>query len=158
MFVKAQVAKAQRYAEHPQEPVFEDDMDDDAVEAEEQPDWIDVYAGQNQRYEGVEKDFDYDDGGKQYDWSSISIDLPEGKDLKTWLQERIKQDEEQQTENVGHELPDVSPLSLNDNQRALVCQVLQTLYTFLWRTQMSTNLCDLLPEQESPTLSSAFRG
>ena len=131
LFLKAQVAKAQHYAEHPQEPVFEDDMADDAVEAEEQPDWIDVYAGQNQRYEGVEKDFDYDDGGEQYDWSSISIDLPEGKDPKTWLQERIKQDEEQQTENVGLELPDVSPLSLNDNQRALVCLVLQTLYTFV---------------------------
>ena len=54
-FVKAQVSKVQRYAEHPQEPVFEKSEDDDAVEAEEQPDWVDVYAGQNQRYEGVEK-------------------------------------------------------------------------------------------------------
>ena len=61
----------------------EDNVDDDAVE-EEQPDWVDVYAGQNQRYEGVEKDFDYDDGGEQYDWSSISISLPEGKDPKKW--------------------------------------------------------------------------
>ena len=43
----------------------------------------DVYAGQNQRYEDVEKDFDYDDGGEQCDWSSISINLPEGKDPKT---------------------------------------------------------------------------
>ena len=34
----AQVSKAQRYAEHPQEAVFEEDEDDDAVEAEEQPD------------------------------------------------------------------------------------------------------------------------
>lgn len=55
-FVKAQVSKAKHYAEHPQEPVFEDNVDDDAVEEEEQPDWVDVYAGQNQRYEGVEKD------------------------------------------------------------------------------------------------------
>ena len=46
-FVKAQVAKAQRYAEQPQEPVFVEDEDDDAVEAEQQPDWVDVYAGQN---------------------------------------------------------------------------------------------------------------
>ncbi|CAH3153590.1 unnamed protein product [Porites lobata] len=44
-FVKAQVAKARRYADHPQEPVFEEDEEDDAVEAEEQPDWVDVYAG-----------------------------------------------------------------------------------------------------------------
>ncbi|CAH3045001.1 unnamed protein product [Porites lobata] len=66
-FVKAQVAKAQRYADHPQEPVFEEDEEDDAVEAEEQPDGVDVYAGQNQIYEGVERDFDYDDGWEDYD-------------------------------------------------------------------------------------------
>ena len=65
--VKAQVSMAQRYAEHPQEAVFEEDEDDDAVEAEEQPHWVDVYAGQNQRYERIEKDFDYDDGGDEYD-------------------------------------------------------------------------------------------
>ena len=61
-FMKAQVAKAQRYAEHPKGQVFEEDEDDDATEAKEQLDWVDVYAGQNQRYEGVEKDLDYDDG------------------------------------------------------------------------------------------------
>ena len=127
-FVRAQVSKAQHYAEHPQEPAFKDNVDDDAVE-EEQPDWVDVYAGQNQRYEGVEKDFDYDDGGEQYDWSSISINLPDGKDPKKWLEDTIKQAEEQET--VGLELPDVSPLTLNDNQRALVILVLHTLYKFV---------------------------
>ena len=127
--VKAQVCRAKHQAEHPQEPVFEDNLDDDAAEAEEQPDWVDVYAGQNQRYEGVEKDFDYDDGGEQYDWSSISINLPEGKDPKTWLADTTKQAEEHET--VELELPDVSPLSLNDNQRALVILVLHTLYKFV---------------------------
>jgi len=34
-FVKAQVCKAQRQAKHAQEPVFEDSVDDDAVEAVE---------------------------------------------------------------------------------------------------------------------------
>lgn len=33
-FVKAQVSKARHYAEHPQEPVFEDNVDDAAVEAD----------------------------------------------------------------------------------------------------------------------------
>ena len=66
-FVKAQVSKAMHYVEHPQEPVFEDNLDNDAVEEEQQPDWVDVYAGQNQRYAGVEKDFDCNDGGEQYD-------------------------------------------------------------------------------------------
>ena len=61
--MKAQVAKARRYADHSQEPVFEEVEEDDAVEAEEQQHWVDVYAGQNQIYEGVECDFDYDDGG-----------------------------------------------------------------------------------------------
>lgn len=36
--------KAQRYAEHPQEPAFEEDEDKDAAVGEEQPDWVDVYA------------------------------------------------------------------------------------------------------------------
>ena len=132
-FVKAQVSKAQRYAEHPQEQVFEEDGDDDAAEAEEQPDWVDVYAGQNQRYEGVEKDFDYDDGGEDYDWSSICIILPEGKDPKKWLEEMIKEDEERQT--VGLELPQVSPFYLNENQITIVSLVLHTLYNFVENRQ-----------------------
>ena len=134
-FVKAQVSKAQRYADHPQEPVFEEDEGDDAVEAEERPDWVDVYAGQNQRYEGTEKDFGYDDGGDDYDWSSPSIILPEGKDPKRWLQESIKENEEQETETVDLELPQVSPLSLNENQRAIVSLVLYTLYNFVENPQ-----------------------
>ena len=51
--MKAQVSKVQRYVEHPQEQVFEEDDGDVAAEAEQQPNWVDVYAGQNQRYEGV---------------------------------------------------------------------------------------------------------
>lgn len=129
--MKAQVSKAQRYAEHPQEKVFEEDDDDDAVEAEEQPDWVDVYAGQNQRYEGVEKDFDYNDGGEDYDWSSSSIIIPEGKDPKKWLQERIKEVEEHETEPADLELLQVSPLSLNEHQRAIASLVLNTIYNFV---------------------------
>ena len=130
-FVKAQVAKAQRHAEHPQKQVFIEDEDDDAVEAEEQLDWVDVYAGQNQRYEGVEKDLDYDDGEEDYDWNSTFIALLEGKDPKKWLEEMIKEDEERETETVGLELPQVSPFSLNENQRAIVSLVLHTLYNFV---------------------------
>ena len=133
--MKAQVCKARRYAEHPQEPVFEGDEGDDAVEAEEQPDWVDVYAGQNQRYESVEKDFNYDDGGEDYDWSSTCIILPEGKEPKKWLQESIKENEEQETETVDLELPQVSPLSLNENQRTIVSLVLLTLYNFVENPQ-----------------------
>ena len=58
------VGGALRFADHPQEPVFEEDEEDYAVEAEQQPEWVDVYAGQNLRYEGVKKGFDYDDGGE----------------------------------------------------------------------------------------------
>ena len=130
-FVKAQVAKARRFADHPQEPVFEEDEEDDAVEAEEQPDWVDVYAGQNQIYEGVERDFDYEDGGEDYDWSSTRIILPEGKDPTKWLQESIKADDERETESTDLDLPQVCPLSLNENQKAIVGLVLHTLYNFV---------------------------
>lgn len=98
--MKAQVSKAKDYAEHLQEPIFEDNVDDDAVEGQ-QPDCVAVYVGQNQRYEGVKKDFDYDDGGEQYDWSSISINLPKGKDPRKWLEDTIKQAAEE--ESVGLE-------------------------------------------------------
>ena len=82
---------------------------------------MDVYAGQNQRYEGVEKDFDYDDGGDEYDWNSTCIILPEGRDPKKWLE----------AEPEDLELPQMSLLSLNENQRAIVSLVLHTLYNFL---------------------------
>ena len=134
-FVKAQVAKAWHFADHPQEPVFEDDEEDDAVEAEEQPDWVDVYAGQNQIYEGVERDFDYDDGGEDYDCSSTRIILPEGEDTTKWLQESIKADDEQQTERADLDLPQVCPLSLNENQKAIVSLVLLALYNFVENTE-----------------------
>ena len=134
-FVKAQVAKARRYADHPQEPVFEEVEEDDAVEAEDQPDWVDVYAGQNQIYEGVERDFDYDDGGEDYDWSSTRIILPEGKDPTKWLQKSIKADDEQESGSTDLDLPQVSPLSLNENQKAIVSLVLHTLYNFVENTE-----------------------
>lgn len=57
------------------EPVFHEE--DVLVEAEEQPDWVNVYAGQNQRYEGIERDFYDDDGGDDYDWTSTSINIPQ---------------------------------------------------------------------------------
>ena len=53
-------------------------MDDDAVEEQKQPNWVNGYAGQNQRYEGLEKDLDYNDGGEQYHWTSILINFPKG--------------------------------------------------------------------------------
>ena len=114
-FVKAQVAKAQHFADHPQESVFEEDEEDDAVEAEEQHDWVDVYAGQNQIYEGVKKDLDYDDGGEDYDWSSTHFILPEGKYPTKWLQESITADEEWEKGRRDLDLPHVCPLFLNGN-------------------------------------------
>ena len=90
-----------------------------------------VYARQNQRYEGVEKDLDYDDGGEDYDWNSTCIVLPEGKDPTKWLEEIIKEDEERETQTGGLDLPQVSPFSLNENQRAIVSLVLYALYNFV---------------------------
>ena len=96
---------------------------------------MDVYAGQNQIYEGVEKDLDYDDGGEDYDWSSTRIILPEGKDPTKWLQESIKADEERETESRDLDLPQVCPLSLNENQKAIVGLVLHTLFNFVENTE-----------------------
>lgn len=100
-FVRAQRAKAQYYVDHLQENVFEEEeKEDGAVEAEEQPDWTDVYAGKNQRSKVVEKELDCDDRGEDHDWSSTCIILPEGKDPTKWLLESVKQMKETETEDL----------------------------------------------------------
>ena len=43
-----------------------------------------------QRHEGVEGDFDYDECGDDYDWTSTSINIPQGKDPKTWFQDAVR--------------------------------------------------------------------
>ena len=78
----------------------EEEKEDGAVEAEEQPDWTHVYAGKNQRSKGVEKELDCDDRGEDYDWSCTSIILPEGKDPTKWLLESVKQMKETETEDL----------------------------------------------------------
>ena len=40
--------------------------------------------------EGIEKDFDYDDGGEDCDWRSNRIILPEGEDPTKCLQSSRK--------------------------------------------------------------------
>ncbi|KAJ7387799.1 hypothetical protein OS493_001143 [Desmophyllum pertusum] len=50
-------------AERDAEDICEDDDEEnEPVDALQQPDWVDVYVGHNQCYEGVEDDFQYDDG------------------------------------------------------------------------------------------------
>ena len=96
---------------------------------------MDVYAGQNQIYKVVDKDFEYDDGGEDYDWSSTRIILPQGNDPTKWLPESIKADDERETESTHLDLPQICPLSLNENQRAIVALVLHTLYNFVENTE-----------------------
>ena len=133
-FVRAQVAKAQHFADHPQEPVFEEDEEDDAVEAEEQPDWVDVYAGQNQIYEAVEKDFDYADGGEDYDWSSTVLFFLREKTQQNGFKKALKKMRNGR-QSTDLDLPQVSPLSLNENQKVIVGLVLHTLYNFVENTE-----------------------
>ena len=112
-----------------------------------------VCAGQNRIYDGVEKDVDYDDGGENYDWNSTRIILPEGEDPTKWLQESIKADDEQETESANLDLSQVCPLSLNENQKAIVSLLLHTLYNFVENTEQLELLV-----QESRMLSSVSRG
>ena len=100
----------------------------------------------------MEKDVDYDDGGENYDWNSTRIILPEGEDPTKWLQESIKADDERETESANLDLPQVCPLSLNENQKAIVSLLLHTLYNFVENTELE------LLVQESRMLSSVSRG
>lgn len=60
----------------------------------------DVYAGKNQRSKGVKKELDCDDRGEDYDQSSASIIVPEGKDPTKWFLESVKQMKETETEDL----------------------------------------------------------
>ncbi|EDO35599.1 predicted protein, partial [Nematostella vectensis] len=128
MFVKALVVKASRQAEGAREPTYESDGEDEPADAEEQPDWVDIYAGPNQTYEGVEE-FQYDDGGENFDWSSSTIVIPETADPKVWLVNQIE--ESDNAEDGELMLPDVSPITLNEEQRSIVSLILLTLKKYL---------------------------
>ena len=78
-----------------------------------------------------EKGLDYDEGGVESSITGVvfpSVFL-KVKHPKKWLDDTIKQAEEQDT--VSPELPDVSPLPFHDNRRALVMLRLHTLNTFV---------------------------
>jgi len=78
-----------------------------------------------------EKGLDNDKGGvKSSNTGAVfpSV-IPQAKHPEKWVDNTIKQAEEQET--MGPELPDVSPLLFIDNQRALDILALHTLYTFI---------------------------
>ncbi|EDO35707.1 predicted protein [Nematostella vectensis] len=86
-------------------------------------------------YEGVE-DFQYDDGGEDFDWSRCTVAVPEDVDPKAWLQDKIEEEEEEASA-VDSELilPDVSPLTLNEEQRSIVSLILVTLQKYLQQAE-----------------------
>ncbi|EDO33521.1 predicted protein [Nematostella vectensis] len=92
MFVEAIVVNASRQAEGAREPTYESDGEDEPADAEEQPDWVDNYTGPNQTYESV-KEFQYDDGAEDFDWSSSTIVIPETADPKVWLVNQIEEND-----------------------------------------------------------------
>ena len=55
--------------------------------------------------------------------------------LKKKTQESIKADREQESGSTDLDSPQVSPLSLNENQKAIVSLVLHTLYNFVENTE-----------------------
>ena len=59
----------------------------------------------------------------------------EKTEQSTWLQESIKADDEQESGSTDLDLPQVSPLSLNENQKAIVSLVLHTPYNFVENTK-----------------------
>lgn len=129
-FVKAQVLKVQQAADNVRDNMYEEDENDEAVDDEDQPDWVDVYAGQNQCFEGVEREFEYDDGGEDFDWSNTLFEVSNLNQAKYWLERCIKDSEESNTDsNVV--LPNVSVSSLNQEQKSIVSLVLYTLYNYV---------------------------
>ena len=92
-----------------------------------------MYAGHNQCFEGVENEFEYNDGGEEFNWSSIysSIQVSNLHQAKEWLNESIKNNEENAADENNIVLPDVDISTLNDEQKSIVSLVLHTLYKYM---------------------------
>ena len=106
-FLKAEVERSKTKENREEEA---EAIDDDA-ELPDQPEWMELIRP-NAVYDIHCEDFEYDDGGPDYDWSYSSVALPEGNG-SDWVEHL---NEISMTENPILDIPDVSLNSMNADQ------------------------------------------
>ena len=120
-FLKADVQRAIRKANG--NDLEEESLDSDSDECDiERPDWMELIAPA-EMYDDIVDEFQYDDGGPEYDWSSTTLQYPDDLGLK-WLDEISSSMEET---DLPLKLPDVTISSLNKEQKLAYNLVMDTL-------------------------------
>ena len=133
-FVKADVQRAIRKA-NAQDFVDEtSDSESDSSDVE-QPDWMELIAPV-ENYTEFTDEFQFDDGGPDYDWSSTSIQYPDSLGLK-WLEETSPPSV---LTDLPLKLPDVSISTLNKDQKFAYNLVMNTLLDYLEHPDNYVNL------------------
>ena len=124
-FIIADVEQAQRKAQNPVVP--EENLDElsDLEDELERPEWMDVLRP-NGALDGQSDDFDYDDGGPDFDWSDQSHSYPTDLGM-TWL---MKLNDTSDTVDSDVRIPDVDIASLNENQSIVFGMVMETLLKY----------------------------
>ena len=120
-FVKADVERAQ--AKEPEKKSSDTESESEDQEGE-QPEWVQLMRP-NLEVSPNENDFEFDDGGLNYDWGETSINYPTGYGLK--FVEKINDHDE----NVHTDTTDTIDMStLNIDQKFAFNMVLQTLIKY----------------------------
>ena len=128
-FIKAEMERARKAANRKCDENDENEgighqnesADEDMADVE-QPEWIDLLKPQAHFDEGV-IEFEYDDGGPDYDWGSSAEHYPT---LGATFIDSVKQEKE----DVGLILPDVDVLTLNEDQKKAYTIVMDRLIKY----------------------------
>lgn len=122
------IADVERARQHEESTYCSDEEEIIDSSPTEQPEWMDLLAPNPDFDNNNCPDFVYDDGGHDYNWSSETIPYPEDKGIKFIEGLNLQLVDE----NVSNTLifPDVSHLSLNDEQTFAHNLVLNALLQF----------------------------
>ena len=122
-FVKADVEKASRFNNGSKTVVQDDECEDDEVE---QPEWAELF-NPNIDFVHNENDFQYDDGGPEYDWSKSTYSY--NKDLGVSFLENVNTTLKN-VDDHSLKLPNVDITNLNEEQKRAFDIVMDTLISF----------------------------
>ena len=120
-FVKADVERAKSHKKQNDEDSCPSDNEN--VDEQEEPDWMDLVRPVPTFHDQLPPDFEYDDGGEDFDWSVPRHVYPKdyGKKWVEDLETISKQD------SAELKIPDVDILSMNNDQRFAFDIVMKTV-------------------------------
>ena len=126
VFVQADVERAkEKKTNHAEDEVEDDDDDGHEGNDRQQPEWFDILKP-NAVYDDYTTDFEYDDGGPDYNWNEAAALYP--SNAISFLDDL--NETQPDTENDGLNLPNIDLLSLNKDQQFAFNMVMTKLQSY----------------------------